>query len=396
MSMVINTNVSSITAQRHLAQSRLEMEEAMERLSSGLRINSAMDDAAGLTIAHSLDSKITSLSQAVRNANDGISLVQLAEGAMDEMSAMLTRMKELATQAINGTYSTADRANLNLEFKQLSNEITRISENTFFNGINVINSTDSISFQVGDKASDTISTTLQQMGSAYIGTTSLGATSEPVTDATLNNGTADDGTYTSDDIASIVAGQQVRIQVGNRTFVQDYVSGANAATGLNNTLDALAAQINTAFGAGTVTVTDDGGQADDGAIDGDAYLTIVSGGKSISSLDVYTQTANTNLASQDITTATQAGEALTSIDKAIADVDSYRATLGAVANRMEHAANNLMSRVEHQQSARSRIQDADYAVESANLAKSQVLQQAGTAMLAQANASSQNILSLLK
>jgi len=396
MSMVINTNISSITAQRHLAQSRLEMEKAMERLSSGLRINSAMDDAAGLTIAHSLDSKITSLSQAVRNANDGISLVQLAEGAMDEMSAMLTRMKELATQAINGTYSTADRANLNLEFKQLSNEITRISENTFFNGINVINSTDSISFQVGDKASDTISTTLQQMGSAYIGTTSLGATSEPVTDATLNNGTADDGTYTSDDIASIVAGQQVRIQVGNRTFVQDYVSGADAATGLNNTLDALAAQINTAFGAGTVTVTDDGGQADDGAIDGDAYLTIVSGGKSISSLDVYTQTANTNLASQDITTATQAGEALTSIDKAIADVDSYRATLGAVANRMEHAANNLMSRVEHQQSARSRIQDADYAVESANLAKAQVLQQAGTAMLAQANASSQNILSLLK
>jgi len=396
MSMVINTNVSSITAQRHLAQSRLEMEEAMERLSSGLRINSAMDDAAGLTIAHSLDSKITSLSQAVRNANDGISLVQLAEGAMDEMSAMLTRMKELATQAINGTYSTADRANLNLEFKQLSNEITRISENTFFNGINVINSTDSISFQVGDKASDTISTTLQQMGSAYIGTTSLGATSEPVTDATLNNGTADDGTYTSDDIASIVAGQQVRIQVGNRTFVQDYVSGANAATGLNNTLDALAAQINTAFGAGTVTVTDDGGQADDGAIDGDAYLTIVSGGKSISSLDVYTQTANTNLASQDITTATQAGEALTSIDKAIADVDSYRATLGSVANRMQHSSNNLMSRVEHQSSARSRIQDADYAVESANLAKSQVLQQAGTAMLAQANASTQNILSLLK
>jgi len=396
MSMVINTNISSITAQRHLAQSRLEMEEAMERLSSGLRINSAMDDAAGLTIAHSLDSKITSLSQAVRNANDGISLVQLAEGAMDEMSTMLTRMKELATQAINGTYSAADRTNLNLEFKQLSNEITRISENTFFNGINVINSTDSISFQVGDQSTDTISATLQKMGSAYIGTTSLGATSEPVTDATLNGGTANDGTYTSDDITSIVAGQQVRIQVGNRTFVQDYVSGANAATGLNNTLDALAAQINTAFGAGTVTVSDDGGQASDGVIDGDAYLTIVSGGRSISSLDVYTQTANTNLASQDITTATQAGEAITSINKAIADVDSYRATLGAVANRMEHAANNLMSRVEHQQSARSRIQDADYAVESANLAKAQVLQQAGTAMLAQANASSQNILSLLK
>src|SRR6056300_481566 len=181
MPLVINTNISSITAQRHLDSARNDMQKSMERLSSGLRINSAMDDAAGLTIAHSLDSKITSLNQATRNANDGISLVQLAEGAMDEMSTMLTRMKELATQAINGTYSAADRANLNLEFQQLTNEITRISENTFFNGINVINSTDLISFQVGDAASDTISATLQRMGSAYLGETSPTVTSEDQT-----------------------------------------------------------------------------------------------------------------------------------------------------------------------------------------------------------------------
>jgi len=154
MGMVINTNVSSITAQRHLAASRAEMEQAMERLSSGQRINSAMDDAAGLTIAHSLDSKISSLNQAVRNANDGIALVQLAEGALDEVSAMLTRMKELATQSINGTYSTNDRTNLNLEFEQLTSEITRISENTLFNGISVINSTDTATFQVGDTSSE--------------------------------------------------------------------------------------------------------------------------------------------------------------------------------------------------------------------------------------------------
>jgi len=126
MGMVINTNISSLTAQRHLSNSRAEMEQSMERLSSGLRINSAMDDAAGLTIAHSLDSKIASLSQAVRNANDGIALVQLAEGALDEVSAMLTRMKELATQSLNGTYSTNDLVNLNKEYQALSSEITRI------------------------------------------------------------------------------------------------------------------------------------------------------------------------------------------------------------------------------------------------------------------------------
>src|SRR6056300_1537089 len=144
MPLVINTNISSITAQRHLDSARNDMQKSMERLSSGLRINSAMDDAAGLTIAHSLDSEIASLSQAVRNANDGISLVNLAEGAMDEISAMLTRMKELATQAINGTYNDTDRDSLDLEYQALVNEITRISDNTQFNTVALIGSTDTI------------------------------------------------------------------------------------------------------------------------------------------------------------------------------------------------------------------------------------------------------------
>jgi len=283
------------------------------------------------------------------------------------MSAMLTRMKELATQAINGTYSTADRANLNLEFKQLSNEITRISENTYFNGINVINSTDSISFQVGDAASDTISTTLQRMGSAY-----LGETTATITDHPLTTGAAT--------ALALTSGDQARVLVGGRTFVADFVSTTGAAATL------LKTQIDNAFGTDTVTIS--GADSD--------ILTFAADYRTGTVVSTYAQGTGSALASQDITTATQAGEALTSINNAINDVDSYRATLGAVANRMEHAANNLMSRVEHQQSARSRIQDADYAVESANLAKAQVLQQAGTAMLAQANASSQNILSLLK
>src|SRR6056300_1245608 len=171
MPLVINTNTAAITAQRHLNESRLEMEKAMERLSSGKRINSAMDDAAGLTIAHSLDAKVSSLNMAARNANDAISLINLAEGALDEVTTMLIRMRELATQSINGTYASADRTNLNLEYQALATEITRISDNTFFNGIAVIGGTDSITFQVGHGSSDTISLTAQNMAASAIGST---------------------------------------------------------------------------------------------------------------------------------------------------------------------------------------------------------------------------------
>ena len=287
--MVINTNVPSLTAQRYLASSRADMEQAMERLSSGKRINSAMDDAAGLTISHSLDSKIASLGQAVRNANDGIALVNLAEGAMDEISSMLTRMKELATQAINGTYNDTDRDSLDLEYQALVNEITRISDNTKFNTVALIGSTDTIKFQLGDTTADSISVAFEDMNAQAL------------------------------------------------------------------------------------------------LLDSDA-----------SSTTTNAHNASDAAAGTDLQDAGNAGETLVKIDNAIKTVDTYRAKLGAVANRMEHAAANLMSRIENQSAARSQIQDADYAVESANLAKNQVLQQAGSAMLAQANASAANILSLLK
>jgi len=283
-SMVINSNIPSITAQRHLANSRADMEQAMERLSSGKRINSAMDDAAGLTIAHSLDSKVTSLNQAARNANDGVSLINLAEGALDQVSAMLTRMRSLAVQSLNGTYSDDDRDNLHLEFQALNDEITRIANNTKFNGVQVIGASATITFQVGHTSSDTISLLTEKMQSIYL---------------------------------------------------------ASAATDVH---------------------------LDDTAI----------------------STIGTT------TTVNSAKGSLARIDAAISEVDSYRATLGAVGNRLEHSAANLYTRVENQMAARSRIQDADYAVEAANLARAQILQQAGTAMLAQANATGATILSLLK
>ena len=283
--MVINSNIPSITAQRHLANSRTEMEQSMERLSSGKRINSAMDDAAGLTIAHSLDSKVSSLNQAARNANDGVSLINLAEGALDQVSAMLTRMRSLAVQSINGTYSDDDRDNLHLEFQALNDEITRIANNTKFNGVQVIGASANITFQVGHTSSDTIALVTEKMQSAYLASVGTG--------------------YHLDDAA---------------------ISSVGASAGV----------VNSAMGS------------------------------------------------------------LGRVDAAINDVDSYRAKLGAAGNRLEHSAANLYTRVENQMAARSRIEDADCAVEAANLARAQILQQAGTAMLSQANATGATILSLLK
>jgi len=284
--MVINSNIPSITAQRHLANSRADMEQAMERLSSGKRINSAMDDAAGLTIAHSLDSKVSSLNQAARNANDGVSLINLAEGALDQVSAMLTRMRSLAVQSINGTYSDDDRDNLHLEFQALNDEITRIANNTKFNGVQVIGASANITFQVGHTSSDTIALVTEKMQSAYLA--SVGAAGYHLENAAI--------------------------------------SSVGASAGV----------VNSAMGS------------------------------------------------------------LGRVDAAISDVDSYRAKLGAAGNRLEHSAANLYTRVENQMAARSRIEDADYAIEAANLARAQILQQAGTAMLSQANATGATILSLLK
>ena len=270
MSMVIGTNIASLTAQRHLATSRADMETSMERLASGKRINSAMDDAAGLAVTHKLDAKITGLNQAVRNGNDGISMIKVAEGALEEISGILDRMKELTVQGSNGTYATADLAAMSTEFVALYNEMTRITDSTDFNGTAVIGATATISFRVGDS----------------------NATTDKIDLATTDS--------------------------------------ANGSLGIT------------------------------------------------------------------ITTITLALAANAKVDAAIGIVDTQRGVLGATANRLEFAVNNLMSRSENQSAARSRIEDTDFAVESANLAKNQVLQQAGTAMLAQANASGQGVLTLLK
>ena len=387
MAMVINTNLASLSAQRHLTNSRADMETAMERLSSGKRINQAGDDAAGLTIAHQMDNQIASLGQAQRNANDGIAMINMAEGAMDQFSNMLTRMKELAVQSSNGIYSSTDRTNLNEEFAALKTEISRIADVTIYNGINVLNdSATTQSFQVGDLSSDQIDVTFQDMRSSTIG--AVQATSTVATDTAGNTvASAGDGQISVWTVASIATADYLELEIEGTTYTQD------VGNNILETLTSLAGQIQVDEPTFTFAIASTAANT--------ASLTITSAtntsfdyGDLLGVDETTSGAANLNAAS--ITSASYAGIAMAAIDQAIKDVDTYRSELGAKANQLEHTASNLQTRIQYTSAARSQIMDADYAVESANLAKAQVLQQAGTAMLAQANASTQNVLSLLK
>jgi flagellin len=386
MSMVIGTNVASLTAQRHLASSRADMETAMERLSSGKRINSAMDDAAGLAVANKLESKVTGLNQSVRNANDGISMLQTAEGALEEVSSILIRMKEIATQASNGTYASTDLTAMNTEFTALATEITRISDETDFNTVVVTGATSTINFQVGDSNSsnDQVSITLQDMAATAIGGT-VGAADHISTQTltTAASSTAAQVSVQTMATSSVASGDTLTFEIEGTVYTQAFDTD-NATTATK-----LAAQIT----AGSPTVAVVATVASSNNI---FTITAQANNDLITQGIVSSSSTSTTLNSQTVSTLAAANLAMTSVDAAIASVDSYRGTIGSVANTLNHSVANLMNRSENQSAAISRIEDTDYAVESANLAKTQVLQQAGTAMLAQANASGQSVLSLLK
>ena len=283
MAQVINTNVMSLNSQRALGKSQMSMQTSLERLSSGLRINSAKDDAAGLAISERLGSQIRGLDQAVRNANDGISLLQTAEGALTEGENMLQLMRGLSVQAKNGTYNGSDRNSLQDEFAALQSEITRIADVTEFNNINLLGQASGISLQVG-----------------------------------WENGANN---------VIVVSAKNVKGSAG----------GGGISAVLTNTLS-----IGSNAGAGG------------------------------------------------------ASNAMAALDTAIDAISNLRGDFGAVQNRLESAVRNIENVIENQSAARSRVLDADFARETANLTRTQILQQAGTAMLAQSNVMPQNVLSLLR
>jgi flagellin len=309
MSQTINTNLVSLNAQRNLSMSQSSLSTSMQRLSSGLRVNSAKDDAAGLSIAERMSSQIRGMTVAARNANDAISLSQTGEGALGKVGDILQRMRELAVQSANGTNNASDRGSLNQEYIQLAQEATRTLAGTSFNGQNILANTDTTgqTFQIG-----------------------------------ANNSTSGVDQIT----------------------VASFNWASTSGTGITDVL-----------GSTVLSGTDVGSMGTDGTYTPGA-----------------TDAAPTNL----ITDATTAKSAIDKIDQAITAINNQRATFGAVQNRFDNVVSTLQVGTENQAAAKSRIMDADYASETANLSRANILQQAGNAMVAQANQLPQQVLALLR
>ena len=503
MPQVINTNISSLNAQRNLNSSQGALQTSLERLSSGLRINSAKDDAAGLAIVDRMTSQIRGLNQAVRNANDGISVAQTAEGALQEGSNIMQRMRELAIQSANDSNSDSDRANIQKEVVQLQSELNRIAETTTFNGKNLLDGNFvTQQFQVGSNANETIavsigSTSANSMGADQIknveGETAkvnenignaLAATNDIATGngvdedtgfkitggstpqtftveanstaaeiaTSVNALTADTGVTasasTKTTISEVAAGS-VTFKLSSRngaseeigseqpisatvadtkdlSSLRDAINAQTANTGVTATLssgkdeielsnttgqDIVIADANSSTAAVTADVMKVGGA---GLLNNPAAAgtdSIVVGGKVefSSSGSFLIETSNTevmaaastsselsSVAEIDLSTREGSNSALAVLDEALGFITDSRADLGAVQNRLDITISNLQNISENVSAARSRVQDADFAAETANLTKNQILQQAGMSILSQANSAPQSVLSLLQ
>jgi flagellin len=488
MPQVINTNVASLNAQRNLNQSQSALATSLQRMSSGMRINSAKDDSAGLAISERMTAQIRGLNQAARNANDGISLAQTAEGAMTEIGNNLQRLRELAVQSANATNSASDRASLDAEAQQLVAEITRVASQTSFNGLNLLDGTfTSQAFQVGANANQTISVnsiadsratglgsnvltlggTAMNVVTAAAGDLAAGngvAVEADLTLTTVNGGTTAAFGYAADADAKAIAaainsnaasvgitatatnsatlsglslagtvsftlnGTAISAVIADPTDLTNLVgaiNGAQGATGVTANFTSSAAKNNitlstsdgrdigilnfSSTGAGNQTMVVDAAGSNITLTEGGNDSAVKTGVVTLSSskgaitaanhnADVFNAATSTfsSVASASLGSAAGAQAAIAVMDAALAQVNSSRAELGAYQNRFQSAIANLATTAENLTASRSRIQDADFAAESASLTRNQILQQAGTAMLAQANSLPQNVLSLLR
>ncbi len=405
MAQVINTNTMSLNAQRNLSTSGASLATTIQRLSSGLRINSAKDDAAGLAISERFSTQIRGLDVAVRNANDGISLAQVAEGSLTEIGNNLQRIRELAVQSSNASNSASDRAALNAEVKQLSAEIDRVAKQADFNGTKLLDgSFSSQLFQVGANAGQAIAIDKVVNAKADALGGSLFASASFTANAA---GTAGAGPY-SHNAVTIAA---FTVTNGGNTVSFDAIdvaaSGATYATAAEAGVASQIAQGNAIAAAVNAKTADTGVTAEvnatTGAVSFSSWKEGAVGDQITSTLAGGTLT-NTAIAAGDakfaddldISSFAGAQRALQIVDKALNAVNGARADLGAVQNRFTSVVANLQTSSENLAASRSRIRDTDFAKETAELTRTQILQQAGTAMLAQANQVPQNVLSLLR
>lgn len=379
MAQVINTNLASLAVQRNLNANSGAAQTAMERLSTGLRINSARDDAAGLSISSRMTSQINGLNVAARNAADGISLTQTAEGGLSEVAANLQRMRDLAVQSSNATNTQADRDALQTEFDALRSEINRISETSNFNGDNLLDGTfTSGVFQVGADAGQTVTiASIADVAAASLGsatTATVSAATSGITNAGLAQVAANTISINAVDIGQLDAAASVNERVG------EFVSAVNAISGQTN----VSATHDTANGQIVLT--------------GTANIVIV--GATAATVGHVAGTTNTStttgLTNTNVSGFAAAQTAITLIDSALATVNSSRSSMGAMQSRFESVVSNLQQSSENVQASRSRILDADFAAETAAMTKAQILQQAGISVLSQANAAPQNVLALLQ
>ena len=399
MGMSINTNSVSINAQRNLGLSGNSLATSMQRLSSGLRVNSAKDDAAGLAIAERMNTQVKGLAVASRNANDGISLAQTAEGALGKVGDMLQRMRELAVQSGNATNSKTDREALQAELKQLRDEVDRVAKTTSFNGKKVLDgSFTGAVFQVGANSGDNITVgALANTKVDQLGKTTYGAGNHPgVTPAAKNAAAA---AMTNADATITVTGAN---GVGtNVTITKD--ANITSDEALGRVIQAINSKT---ADTGVVAFLADNGQSIEyraSVKTGENAAVVAVGAAPADVNSMISLTAGTGnekkvtgIDKLDIGTQAGAWEALQQIDSAIDKVNTARGELGAIQTRFEKTVENIDIQNENLTAARGRVVDADFAMETANLSRTQILQQAGTAMVAQANQLPQQVLSLLR
>ena len=402
MALVINTNVMSLNAQRNLQTSGGQLATSLQRLSSGLRINSAKDDAAGLAISSRMTTQINGLNQAARNANDGISLAQTTEGALQEVTNNLQRIRELAVQSANATNSDGDRKALDQEVQQRLEEIQRIASQTSFNGRKVLDgSFGSASFQVGANVGETISVGLNtSMKTNAIGSIAHTEGTVDLTDeATSPFFTAGSsgvpGSGGSGTVAAVAAGAAtVSLAADDFTITVDGTD--YDVVGDFTSADDLVAAIN-ATGSGVSAYLDDDHELVlSSQVDFTVAASSAGGALGVAAADYAVADDTDFLTAVTVDTASNANDAIQRIDAALGSVSDLRGTLGAIQNRFESTINSLQSVSENLSASRSRILDTDFAAETAALTRAQILQQAGTAMVAQANSVPQNVLSLLR
>jgi flagellin len=382
MPQTINTNISSLNAQRNLNMSQASLATSMQRLSSGLRVNSAKDDAAGLAIAERMNTQVRGLNVAARNANDGISLAQTAEGALGKVGDMLQRMRELAVQASNATNSQSDRDALNAEVVSLKDEIARVATQTSFNGTKLLDGTfASQQFQVGANAGETITVasianaTLAQLG----GTTNIATASVAASALTGFANAIAAGDVTIDGVAlGAITAAGSAMERANQVVAA--INNVSPQTGTSASYDAATGQVSLRRNTGSIVIAGAGATVADFGF-GAATTAAV---------------ATTGIAGLNVSGFGSAQTALVQIDNALTQINTSRANLGAIQSRFEVVVANIAVTAENVTAARGRIMDADFAAETANMSRASILQQAGTAMVAQANQLPQQVLQLLQ